>query len=356
MHRDDSLTSSTSVGVIGLGYWGPNLLRVLAELPGVEVTWICDRDPERMAQSARRYPSARATGSPQDLFDDPTLDAVCVATPVFTHVDLCRRALNAGKHTFVEKPLSTSVQDADELLELATERGLLLMCGHTFLYSPAVQAVKAMLDEGRLGDVLFVSSSRVNLGLHQRDISVVWDLGPHDFSILLHWLDEMPTTVRAVGRASVVADIPDVAFVTLEFASGVVASVELSWLAPCKLRRSVVVGSERMVVYEDGAVDPVRLYDSSVVYRDPQTFGEYHLSYRCGDMLSPHLAAREPLHAELTEFTSAAATGSALHDRSRMARNVVVVTEAVERSLREAGRPVSLAPTRRFARTASPIS
>ena len=355
MYRD-TLTHCTSVGVIGLGYWGPNLLRVLAEIPDVDVAWICDRDPARLREFARRYPSARATVSPQELFDDPALDAVCVATPVFTHVDLCRRALNAGKHTFVEKPLATSLEDADELLELAAERHLLLMCGHTFLYSPAVQAVKAMLDEGRLGDVLFVSSSRVNLGLHQRDISVVWDLGPHDFSILLHWLDEMPTTVRAVGRASVVADIPDVAFVTLEFASGVVASVELSWLAPCKLRRSVIVGADRMVVYEDGAVDPVRLYDTGVVYRDPETFGEYHLSYRCGDMLSPHLNAREPLHAELSEFTGAVATGSLLPARSRMSRDVVVVTEAVERSLRGGGRPIALAAAKRFVRTPSPLA
>ena len=349
--RHDSPTSITRVGVIGLGYWGPNLLRVLSDLPNVEVTWICDRDGERLQRFARRYPCSQVALSPQALFDDPVLDAVCIATPVFTHVDLCRRALEAGKHTFVEKPMATSVVDADELIALAAERGLLLMCGHTFLYSPAVQAVKGMLDDGLLGDVKFVTSSRVNLGLHQRDISVVWDLGPHDFSILLHWLDEMPTNVRAVGRASVVAGIPDVAFVTLEFASGIVASIELSWLAPCKLRRSVIVGSERMVVYEDGAPDPVRLYDKGVVYQDPQTFGEYHLSYRAGDMLSPHLAAREPLNAELSEFTGAVATGSALHERSRLARNVVVVTEAVEHSLRDAGRPVTLAGSKRFLRS-----
>ena len=347
-------TPSITVGVIGLGYWGPNLLRVLADLPGVEIAWICDRDEQRLRRFAHRYPSARATTSMDDLFGDPTLDAVCVATPVFTHVDLCRRALEAGKHTFVEKPLATSVQEADQLLALAAERGRLLMCGHTFLYSPAVQAVKGMLDDGRLGDVLFVSSSRVNLGKHQRDISVVWDLGPHDFSILLYWLDELPTTVRAVGRASVVADIPDVAFVTLEFASRIVASVELSWLAPCKLRRSVIVGSERMVIYEDGAIEPVRLYDSGVVYRDPATFGEYHLSYRTGDMLSPRLDAREPLHAELSEFTAAIVTGDTLRERSRLARDVVMVTEAVEQSLRDAGRAVEISPSGRFVRTAEP--
>jgi predicted dehydrogenase len=337
---------------VGLGYWGPNLLRVLSDLPDVDVRWICDTDSDRLERFARRYPGARQTSSVDELFADPGLDAVCIATPVFTHVDLCRRALIADKHTFVEKPLATSIEDADALLDLASERRRVLMCGHTFLYSPAVRSVKDMVSSGRLGEVLFVSSSRVNLGLHQRDISVVWDLGPHDFSILLHWLGELPSMVRAVGRASVVAGIPDVAFVTLEFASGVVASVELSWLAPCKLRRSVVVGSDRMVVYEDGATEPVKLYDSGVVYHDPETFGEYHLSYRTGDMICPRLDGREPLNAELSEFAAAVRSGEPLADRARIARDVVLVTEAVERSLRTGGAAIELPRrTGRFVRS-----
>ena len=166
------------------------------------------------------------------------------------------------------------------------------------------------MDEGKLGEIFFVSSSRVNLGLHQRDISVIWDLGPHDFSIMLYWLGELPTTVRAIGRDSIVDGITDVAFVSLEFPSGVIASVELSWLAPSKLRRTVVVGSEKMVVYDDGASEPVRLFDSGVVYRDPETFGEYHLSYRTGDVVSPKLDSYEPLHAELVDFAHAIESGS----------------------------------------------
>ena len=161
------------------------------------------------------------------------------------------------------------------------------MCGHTFIYSPAVRAVKAMLEQGELGELFFVSSSRVNLGLHQQDISVIWDLGPHDFSILLYWLDEMPAKVRAVGRDSIVKGIPDVAFITLDFPSGLLANVELSWLAPSKLRRTVLVGSERMVVYDDGSTEPIKVFDHGVVYEDPETFGEYHLSYRTGDIVSP---------------------------------------------------------------------
>ena len=183
----------------------------------------------------------------------------------------------------------------------------------------------------------------------------MWDLGPHDFSILLHWLEEMPSSVRAVGRASVIAGIPDVAFVTLEFPSGVVASVELSWLAPSKLRRCVIVGSERMVVYEDGSLEPVRLYDSGVVYRDPETFGEYHCSYRTGDITSLRLDGHEPLHAELLEFANAVEDRESLQDRSRLAHDVVVVTAAVERSLRAGGRSVDIPPRGRFVRGAGRV-
>ena len=339
-----------NVGVVGLGYWGPNLLRVLVENPGVNVGWLCDLDEGRLARLARRTPSARLTRCFQDLLDDDTLDAIVIATPVFTHVELCTRSLAAGKHTFVEKPLATSAADATELVELARLHDRTLMCGHTFVYSPAVRAVKGMLDAGTLGDVYFISSSRVNLGLHQRDISVVWDLGPHDFSILLHWLGEMPVSVRAMGRDSIVSGIADVAFVTLTFASGIVANVELSWLAPCKLRRTVVVGSEKMVVYEDGATEPIRLFDHGVVYQDPATFGQYHLSYRTGDVLAPKLESFEPLAAELEDFAHAIRSGSSMPEHTRLACDVVRITEAADRSLRSGGAVVDLGPGSRFTR------
>ncbi len=275
------------IAVIGLGYWGPNLLRVLADNPDVEVRWICDLDRERLARYRRRYPAARITTRMERLLADPGVEAVVIATPVHTHYPLASKVLEAGKHVFVEKPLAPSSELADDLAALAREQDRTLMCGHTFVYSPPVRAVKRMLDAGTLGDIYFISSSRVNLGLHQRDVSVLWDLGPHDFSILLYWLSELPTSVRAVGRDSIVKGIHDVAFVSMTFDSGIVANVELSWLAPSKLRRTVVVGSERMVIYDDGASEPVRLFDRGVVYRDPETFGEYHLSYRSGDILSP---------------------------------------------------------------------
>jgi predicted dehydrogenase len=343
-----------NVGVVGLGYWGPNLVRVLGENPGVNVGWLCDLDEARRARIGRRSPAAHLTDRFQDLLDDDGLDAVVIATPVFTHVELCTRSLAAGKHTFVEKPLATSGAQATALVELAALHDRTLMCGHTFVYSPAVRAVKDMLDAGTLGDVYFISSSRVNLGLHQRDISVVWDLGPHDFSILLHWLDEMPISVRAMGRDSIVSGIADVAFVTLTFASGIVASVELSWLAPSKLRRTVVVGSEKMVVYEDGAAEPIKLFDHGVVYQDPATFGQYHLSYRTGDVLAPKLASFEPLAAELDDFARAIRSGSAMREHGRLACDVVRITEAADRSLRSGGEVIHLAPGRRFVHRGDP--
>ncbi len=196
------------VGVIGLGYWGPNLLRVLVEMEGVKVASICDLDEDRLARFARRYPSVRPTTRVGDLIDDQALDALFIATPVHTHSELAARALDAGKHTFVEKPLASSSAAAEELERAAEEKGLTLMCGHTFLYSPAVRAVKSLMERGELGELFFITSSRVNLGLHQRDVSVIWDLGPHDFSILLYWLNEMPDTVSAVGRDAIVRGIP----------------------------------------------------------------------------------------------------------------------------------------------------
>jgi predicted dehydrogenase len=339
----DSSHDRLRFGVVGLGYWGPNLLRVLTDDPRVEVTRICDLDESRLERFHRRYPGVTVTTDVEELLQADDLDALVLATPVYTHYDLCSRSLLAGKHTFVEKPLANTATRADDLVRLASAQQRVLMCGHTFVYSPAVRAVKRLIEGATLGDIYFITSSRVNLGLHQRDVSVVWDLGPHDFSILLHWLGELPTSVRAVGRDSIVRGVFDVAFVTLKFASGIVANVELSWLSPSKLRRTVVVGSEKMVVYDDGAAEPIRLFDHGVVYEDPQTFGEYHLSYRTGDIVSPKLESHEPLSAELADFADAIRTGTLMPYHTELARNVVRIAEAADRSLELAGEQVELA-------------
>ena len=335
-------TDQVGVAVVGLGYWGPNLLRVLGDNLDASIRWICDLDTERLGRYRRHHPGARVTTRIERVLADSAVDAVILATPVHTHYSLAARVLEAGKHVFVEKPLAPSCELADELVVMAAEHDRILMCGHTFLYSPAVRMIKRMISEGKLGDIYFVSSSRVNLGLHQRDVSVIWDLGPHDFSILLYWLSEMPTSVRAVGRDSIVKGIPDVAFVTMTFASGIIANIELSWLAPSKLRRTVLVGSERMAIYDDGAPEPVRLFDQGVVYRDPETFGEYHLSYRSGDVISPKVESYEPLGLELADFVGAIRSGERMEYHTAIAQSVVRIVEAADRSLREGGREIAV--------------
>ncbi len=359
MSEGSNSEAPLTFGLIGLGYWGPNLLRVLAEMPDVEIKWICDLDPVRLERFGRRYPGAAKTTEIDDLLEDQGLDAMVIATPVFTHFDLASKALRAGKHAFVEKPLASSGSEAGQLLRLAESEALTLMCGHTFVYSPPVRAVKDLLDAKSLGEIYFISSSRVNLGLHQPDVSVIWDLGPHDFSILLHWLGEMPRTVRAVGRDSIVPGIPDIAFVNLGYESGIVANVELSWLAPSKLRRTVLVGSEKMVVYEDGGAEPVRIFDHGVIYQDPETFGEYHLSYRTGDILSPKIDSYEPLMAELTDFAEVIRNGGETIASAQMAREVVRLIEAADESLQKGGAEIVIEPSPAetiFARSRRPLA
>ncbi|HEV2771096.1 MAG TPA: Gfo/Idh/MocA family oxidoreductase, partial [Solirubrobacteraceae bacterium] len=245
------MTAADPVGVavVGLGYWGPNLVRNLWETEGAWVAAACDRRPKCLETLAKRYPTIEATERFETVLSDGRVSAVALATPVATHYPLAREALLAGKHVFVEKPLAQRSDECRELIALAEERGLVLMPGHTFLYSPPVRKVKELLDAGELGELYFGTFSRVNLGIHQSDANVVRDLAPHDFSILLHWLGE-PRFVRAIGRDSVGSGQLDVAFIDLGVSNDALVHMELSWLSPTKLRRTVLVGSGKMVVYE----------------------------------------------------------------------------------------------------------
>ncbi len=333
------------VAIVGLGYWGPNLARNVSDLSDSELSWICDTEEPKLRALARRYPKARRTRDFDDVLGDESLDAVVIATPVSTHYELSRAALEAGKHVFVEKPLAGSSLDALELMRLAAERNLTLMPGHTFLYSPPVNLIRDLIVSGGLGSVYFVSTSRVNLGLHQSDVSVVWDLAPHDFSILRYWFDAVPTRVAAFSRACILPGIADVAFIDLEFDSGMIGHVELSWLAPSKLRRTAVVGSERMVVYDDTSSEPVRIFDAGVIPPNPQSFGEYHLTYRTGEIISPPVSAIEPLAAELADFCSSIQSGRSLRSSAQIGLDVIRMVEAVDRSLEEQGAPVALEPS-----------
>jgi predicted dehydrogenase len=327
------------VAVVGLGYWGPNIVRNLYELTEAELVAVCDLDTRRLERIARRYPDVHRTTSFDDLLDDSTVAAIAIATAVGTHFELAKAALEAGKHVFVEKPMAGSVEEAEHLVAMARARGLTLMPGHTFLYSPPVNAVRDLIRAGALGELFFMSMSRVNLGLHQSDASVIWDLGPHDLSILRYWLGESPVSASAMTRCCVMPDVPDVAFVNLQYASGTVAHVELSWLAPSKLRRTAIVGSERMVVYDDTSAEPVRLFDSGVTLNTPANFGEFRFAYRSGDILSPRIDATEPLQLEMEDFCASIAAGGEPRSSMEIGLDVLRVIEAIDRSLGSDGAP-----------------
>ncbi len=331
--------------VVGLGYWGPNLVRNLNELGDVRLEALCALRPELLETFGRRYPSVRTTTDFASVLSDPAVDAVVIATPVSTHHPLAMAALQAGKHVFVEKPLASSSAEAIELIETAESEALTLMPGHTFLYSPPVQVVRSLIESGELGEIYFISTSRVNLGLHQSDASVAWDLGPHDFSILRYWLDETPAHVTALSRSCVFPGTPDVAFINLDFPSGTIAHVEIAWLAPSKLRRTTVVGSRKMVVYDDTSNEPVRIFDSGVTMPNPETFGEYRLSYRTGDILSPRVDAAEPLLVELRDFCDSIRSGEPPRSSSFLGLEVVRMIEAVDVSLKSDGARTALGDT-----------
>lgn len=327
------------VAAVGCGYWGPNVIRNLDAIDGFDLCCICDANPARLAAVASRYPHARASTRIDDVFEDPSIDAIYLATPVSTHFDLVRRGLETNKHVLVEKPLATVLDDAEALAALASERKLTLMVGHTFVFSPPVRKVKQVIDAGLLGPIYYVDTTRVNLGLFQKDVSVLWDLGPHDISILNFWLGEVPVAVSARGRSYRGEALEDVAFVTLEYPSGILASIQISWLAPSKLRRTSIVGTERMVVYDDvEPVEKVKIFDRGVD-RQPASFGEFQLTYRSGDILSPRLDTTEPLSLEVAHWLECIRSGREPDASPRSGVDVVRVIAAAERSMRSGGRP-----------------
>ncbi len=334
-----------SVAVMGAGYWGPNLVRNLVENPLCSHVTVCDVDQEQLDRLLRRYPGLTTTRDPEDIFGSPTIDAVMIATPPKTHHALGRQTLESSKHLFVEKPFTLTSSHASELIDLARACGKVLMVGHTFEYSPPARKIREILERGDLGEIYFISSTRVNLGLHQKDSNVIWDLAPHDLSMLFFWLGETPTQVMATGKDFVQPGIPDVAFIFLRFGSGAIAHVQVSWLAPSKLRRTTIVGSAKMLVYDDTQnIEQVKIFDKGVDYRDPDTFGEYHLSYRMGDIVSPKLETYEPLQAEVTDFLESVIHGRQPATTGENGLRVVRVLEAVERSLSNSGHVEILEP------------
>jgi predicted dehydrogenase len=335
------VTAPLNVGVVGLGYWGPNLLRNALELEGMSVVAMCDRDPDTLAKHARRHPHVRADTGIDAMLQDDNVDAVVLATPISTHYALATRCLEAGKHVLVEKPMAETVAECDQLVELAARQRRLLMPGLTFLYSPPVVAVKEMLELGELGPLYFGTFSRVNLGIHRSDLSVVRDLAPHDYSILLYWLG-CPSHVRAIGRESIVPGVCDVVFIDVRYPGGLLVHIELSWLAPTKIRRVLLVGSAKMVVYEDTSLEQIRVYDRGVDVIEPRGFGEFQLSYRSGDVLSPRLDPDEPLKVELQDFADAIREGREPRASTKLGVDVVRLVECTEISLERGGATIAV--------------
>jgi predicted dehydrogenase len=336
----------TTVAIVGYGYWGPNLLRNYMEVPGSSVKWVCDLRPDVLRKAGARYPSIATTERYDVVLDDPAVQAVVIATPISTHYGLAKAALMAGKHVFVEKPMTASAAEAQDLLETAERAGLTLMVGHTFVFSPPVRKLGELIARGELGDIHFITSSRVNLGLHQRDVSVIWDLATHDLSILYYWLGEGASSVYVTGRGCVTEKIPDVAFVNLRFPSGVIANIDIAWLSPVKLRRTVIVGSRRMALYDDTeTVEKVKIYDHGVDFQEPETFGEFHLSYRTGDIVAPKLDTTEPLRAEAMHFLECIATGARPITDGVAGLRVVASLEAAEHSMHNGGVAIAINDT-----------
>jgi predicted dehydrogenase len=330
--------------VVGYGYWGPNLVRNIIERPELELAALCERDAERAAAFTSRVPGVAWIDDFERVLDDPTIDAVVIATPPRTHHRLARMALEAGKHVMVEKPLATCAADARDLIEVAEASGLVLMPGHTFVYSPPVNKVRDLIRSDQLGEVYFVTSSRMNLGKYQQD-GVICDLAPHDLSILLYWLELPVVQVAASARSVFQADIPETAFITLTFEGGASANIQISWLAPRKVRQMVVVGSRRMVQYDDTVPDEsIRIYDRGMEFSPPENFGEYQLSYRSGDIVAPRLDAAEPLGLELADFARSIHTGQRPRSHAELGYEIVAVIEAAETSLRRGGQPIALHP------------
>jgi predicted dehydrogenase len=330
------------VAVVGLGYWGPNWVRNFQQLQCARRVVACDLDAARRHRVKELHPAVESTASFDDVLRDPEVEGVVIATPVSTHYKLARMALESGKSVLVEKPLAMSRREAGDLVRLARGCRRTLMVGHTFLYSAPVLKTREIIRSGELGDIFYISSVRANLGLFQHDVNVAWDLATHDISIIIWLLDRVPQAVSCQGQSHYCQEVEDVALLTLHFPDNVIAFVHVSWLDPNKIRRTTIVGSRKMLVYDDTAPqEKLRIYDRGVsMQRYYDTFGEFQFSYRYGDILIPRLDESEPLREECAHFVDCIRTGSQPRTDGINGLQVVSVLEAANLSMRESGRMV----------------
>ena len=330
------------VGVIGCGYWGPNLIRNFTQLSRSDVVRVADLEKARLKYIKGLYPNVETTMDYKDIIKDPEIDVVAVATPVHTHYKFASEALCEKKHVFVEKPMASSTKQAESLIDLAEKYQRKLMVGHTFIYTSAVRKMKKIIDSGELGEIYYINSQRLNLGLFQQDINVIWDLAPHDISIILYILELQPQAVSAVGTSHINAAIEDVAVLTLRFSNGLVAFIQTSWLDPDKIRRMTVVGSKKMLVFDDvQPTEKIRIYDKHVeVPEHYDTYTEFHYSYKYGDIVIPKIDGGEPLRTELDHFIDCIKNDDTPMSCGRDGLHVVQILEAAEESLKNENKPV----------------
>lgn len=326
--------AKTRVGVIGCGYWGPNLIRNFNEIASSEVVAVADLRDERLKYIQNAYHGIATTKNYKDLFE-MNLDAVVVATPPATHYAIAREALDHDLHVMVEKPLTTSTCDAEDLVEISDKKGMVLMVGHTFTFNSAVFALKKLIDSGEVGKIHYIDTARLNLGLFQRDLNALWDLAPHDLSILIYLLGTNPISIEVYGMDCVFKGIHDVVYMNLVFPNNILAHVHVSWLDPCKVRRVTVVGSKKMVVYNDvESLEKIKIYDKGVdapEYTD--TYGDFQCSYRYGDVLIPNIKFVEPLRQECQHFLDCIKDHHKPSSSGEEGLKVVRILEAAQASL-----------------------
>jgi predicted dehydrogenase len=339
-----TMKKTIKVGVVGCGYWGPNLIRNLRQAPDCQLKVICDTSEQRLRHMRRLHQDVATTTRFEDVLNDSEIDAVVIATPVRFHYEMARAVLFAGKHVFIEKPMARTAAEAEELCALAEQQGLTIMVGHTFLFSPAVRRMKEIIDSGDIGELQYISARRLNLGLFQKDINVAWDLAPHDISIILHLLDEQPASVSCQGSSHVTRGIEDVTMMYLTFAKNRCAFIQNSWLDPKKVRQMTVVGSRRMIVYDDTEpLEKLKIYDARVeVPPHYDSFAEFTYSYHYGDAYVPYIKQDEPLKLECQHFLECIRGEATPITGGRQGLEVVRILEAAGNSLRQKGAAVNL--------------
>ena len=352
------MSQPLTIGVLGCGYWGPLLVRNFRSLSGCHLKAVCDSNESRLKHLHGLYPEVEGMTDSEHFLNGIGLDAVVIATPVKYHYPLAKASLLAGKHTFIEKPMAASSAECEELIQIAERNGLVLMVDHTFLYSASVRKIAEIVEAGDLGDIRYINCRRLNLGLFQKDINVAWDLAPHDISIILYVLGEFPTAVNCQGNAHVTPHVEDVTNMSLTFRHKRFATIQSSWLEPRKIREMTIVGTRRMIVYDDLQThEKLRIYDVRVE-RPPHydTFAEFQYSYHHGDSYIPHIQQEEPLKAVCQHFVSCIENRTAPISGGPEGLELVRILEAASESLRANGASISLRPPQSVTRTKSPFS